>query len=223
MNFFLSLVSERGEAFFFGLATAPAHVEDKLNDAWLEFAVEKPCCEISEPVEEQKPADTLITSNSSDDEFQDAFLSLDEPDGTISKLKEPIKQAMDTLVKEWEKYAGGNDEKDSSPTCDHNIAAWHNVCRPYVYYVICIIFHRNNCGIYMIRNGIILILISFREERLRFWSDPDTELRLAKKTGVTVFRMGVDWTRIMPKEPVENLHDSVRSLTFFHLTGAINL
>ena len=24
--------------FFFGLATAPAHVEDNLNDSWLEFA-----------------------------------------------------------------------------------------------------------------------------------------------------------------------------------------
>lgn len=24
--------------FFFGLATAPAHVEDDLNDSWVEFA-----------------------------------------------------------------------------------------------------------------------------------------------------------------------------------------
>lgn len=28
------------------------------------------------------------------------------------------------------------------------------------------------------------------EERLRFWSDPDIELKLAKNTGVQVFRMG---------------------------------
>eukprot|EP00249_Psilotum_nudum_P018186 c26679_g2_i1 orf=130-900(+) len=28
--------------FFFALATAPAHVEDKLNDAWLQFAKETP-------------------------------------------------------------------------------------------------------------------------------------------------------------------------------------
>lgn len=37
---------------------------------------------------------------------------------------------------------------------------------------------------------------------MRFWSDPDTELKLAKDTGVQVFRMGIDWTRVMPEEPV---------------------
>ncbi|KAF9618681.1 hypothetical protein IFM89_002376 [Coptis chinensis] len=35
---------ENGEEsqFFFGLTTAPAHVEDKFNDAWLQFAEEQP-------------------------------------------------------------------------------------------------------------------------------------------------------------------------------------
>lgn len=47
------------------------------------------------------------------------------------------------------------------------------------------------------------------QERLKFWSDPDTELKLAKETGISVFRMGVDWTRIMPKEPTEDLKSSV--------------
>jgi beta-glucosidase/6-phospho-beta-glucosidase/beta-galactosidase len=51
--------------------------------------------------------------------------------------------------------------------------------------------------------------IDFREERLRFWSDPDTELKLAKDTGVSVFRMGIDWTRIMPEEPVNGLKETV--------------
>jgi beta-glucosidase/6-phospho-beta-glucosidase/beta-galactosidase len=38
---------------------------------------------------------------------------------------------------------------------------------------------------------------------------------LAKGTGVTVFRMGIDWSRIMPKEPVNGLKESVsRILTF---------
>ncbi|KAI3687026.1 hypothetical protein L1987_80716 [Smallanthus sonchifolius] len=46
------------------------------------------------------------------------------------------------------------------------------------------------------------------EERLRFWSDPDTELKLARDTGVKVFRMGIDWTRIMPKEPLNGLKES---------------
>lgn len=50
---------------------------------------------------------------------------------------------------------------------------------------------------------------------MRFWSDPDTELKLAKNTGATVFRMGVDWSRIMPQEPVNGLKESVsQSLTF---------
>ncbi|KAM3312505.1 hypothetical protein ACQJBY_032425 [Aegilops geniculata] len=47
------------------------------------------------------------------------------------------------------------------------------------------------------------------QERLKFWSDPDTELKLAKETGISVFRMGVDWTRIMPKEPTEDFKSSV--------------
>lgn len=60
-----------------------------------------------------------------------------------------------------------------------------------------------------LNNGFLWVKICVREERLRFWSDPDTELKLAKDAGVTVFRMGVDWTRIMPKEPTGELKDSV--------------
>lgn len=43
-----------------------------------------------------------------------------------------------------------------------------------------------------------------REERLKFWTQPNRELQLAKNTGITVFRMGIDWSRIMPKEPEGN-------------------
>nr|XP_007154420.1 hypothetical protein PHAVU_003G118100g [Phaseolus vulgaris]ESW26414.1 hypothetical protein PHAVU_003G118100g [Phaseolus vulgaris] len=35
------------------------------------------------------------------------------------------------------------------------------------------------------------------------------QIKLAKDTGVTVFRMGIDWTRIMPVEPVNSLNESV--------------
>lgn len=35
-------------------------------------------------------------------------------------------------------------------------------------------------------------------ERLRFWSQPETEFDLAKKLGVQSFRMGLDWGRVMP-------------------------
>lgn len=55
----------------------------------------------------------------------------------------------------------------------------------------------------------------FREERLRFWSEPDTELKLAKGTGVSVFRMGIDWSRIMPEEPVNGLKESVSLILFY--------
>jgi len=51
--------------------------------------------------------------------------------------------------------------------------------------------------------------ICFREDRLKFWSDPDKEVKLAKDTGVTVFRMGVDWSRIMPVEPTKGIKEAV--------------
>lgn len=47
------------------------------------------------------------------------------------------------------------------------------------------------------------------EQRLRFWSDPDTEIKLAQGTNVQVFRMGIDWTRIMPVEPLNGIEQSV--------------
>ncbi|MFI5346546.1 MAG: family 1 glycosylhydrolase [Elusimicrobiota bacterium] len=37
------------------------------------------------------------------------------------------------------------------------------------------------------------------EERLRFWSRPEIELDLAARTGVQVYRLGVDWGRVMPR------------------------
>lgn len=57
----------------------------------------------------------------------------------------------------------------------------------------------------------------FREERLRFWSDPDRELELAKGTGISVFRMGVDWSRIMQKEPINDLKETVSLIFTVHV------
>lgn len=37
------------------------------------------------------------------------------------------------------------------------------------------------------------------EKRLEFWTKPEIELDLAQKTGIEVYRMGVDWGRVMPK------------------------
>jgi beta-glucosidase/6-phospho-beta-glucosidase/beta-galactosidase len=36
------------------------------------------------------------------------------------------------------------------------------------------------------------------ERRLEFWTKPEVELDLAAKTGISVYRLGVDWGRVMP-------------------------
>ncbi|CAI9118917.1 OLC1v1020544C1 [Oldenlandia corymbosa var. corymbosa] len=166
---------EEGEkGFFFGLATAPAHVEDRLNDAWLEFAEKSPC-DKSEHRPSTLPPDPIIASASADGGSQPASLPTKEANKTI-KRKKQLKIAMEAEIRGFEKY---QELEESAPPdeCHHNVAAWHNVPHP--------------------------------EERLRFWSDPDTELNLAKDTGVQVFRMGIDWSRIMPVEPTNGVKDSV--------------
>ncbi|ESW26413.1 hypothetical protein PHAVU_003G118100 [Phaseolus vulgaris] len=151
------------EEFFFGLATAPAHVEDRLDDAWIRFAEEK-----SDDSNGRQTVDAVMASASGDGGSQRA--------ATSPRGRKPIKVAMEAMIRGFEKYLeveGKEGEVEPRP----NVTAWHNVPRP--------------------------------EERLRFWSDPETEIKLAKDTGVTVFRMGIDWTRIMPVEPVNSLNESV--------------
>ena len=45
---------------------------------------------------------------------------------------------------------------------------------------------------------------NFPEYRSGFWSHPEIELDLAQKTGVGVFKMGLDWQRLVPKNSFEN-------------------
>ncbi|KAK4737516.1 hypothetical protein R3W88_001213 [Solanum pinnatisectum] len=163
--------SEGEEGFFFGLATAPAHVEDRLNDAWLQFAENTESHEIQQP----QTADAIMGSATGDGGSQQAPLPQREGTKTI-KRKKSLKIAIEAQIRGFEKYI---EVEEPTPTeqCHHNVAAWHNVPHP--------------------------------EERQRFWSDPDTELKLAKNTGVQVFRMGVDWSRIMPEEPLGGLKETV--------------
>ncbi|EOD32601.1 hypothetical protein EMIHUDRAFT_122965, partial [Emiliania huxleyi CCMP1516] len=35
-------------------------------------------------------------------------------------------------------------------------------------------------------------------ERLHFWTDPEVDIKLAADTGVSVYRLGVDWGRLVP-------------------------
>ncbi|KAH0927768.1 hypothetical protein HID58_020024 [Brassica napus] len=140
--------------FFFGLATAPAHAEDDLDDAWIRFAKETPC---SAEDEEDKKA----------------------------KRKKKVKLAVGAITKGLAKNTQGKEDNtvaDSTPT--KNVAAWHNT-----------------------------------PHALKFWSDPDQEVKLAKDTGVTVFRMGVDYEAL---EHYKWILNRVRSngmkvmLTLFH-------
>ena len=39
------------------------------------------------------------------------------------------------------------------------------------------------------------------EDRLQFWSNPEIEIDLAASSGIKVFRMGVDWGRVVPSKP----------------------
>ncbi|KAK4265943.1 hypothetical protein QN277_026928 [Acacia crassicarpa] len=171
-------VDEEENGFFFGLATAPAHVEDRLDDAWIQFAEEQKPDGDSQQVKQQ--ADALMGSATGDGGSHQAASSR-QHDSTVKKRKKPLKVAMEAMIRGFEKYS--EEDEEEAPAAvpkeeqQHNVTAWHNVPHP--------------------------------EERLRFWSDPDTELKLAKDTGVTVFRMGIDWSRVMPTEPVNGLTESV--------------
>lgn len=122
-TFFLS----DGEVeFFFGLATAPAHVEDKLNDAWLQFAEEK-LGEVSE-FSQRQPADAILASAAGDGGSQPALSA--EAKETPNK-KKSLKIAMEAMIRGFEKLTEEQDE-DEAPIseCEHNVAAWHNVPHP---------------------------------------------------------------------------------------------
>ncbi|XP_072996036.1 beta-glucosidase-like SFR2, chloroplastic [Typha latifolia] len=163
------------EKFFFGLATAPAHVEDKLNDAWLQFAEEN-CSSDTKQTQNQQTVDALMASAVGDGGSQQASLPQNKQKSDDKERIKPLRVALEAMIRGYEKYADEEEPKISMEQ-SHNVAAWDNVPYP--------------------------------QERLRFWSDPDTELKLAKEAGISVFRMGIDWTRVMPKEPIEEHKDTV--------------
>lgn len=167
---FTSVLGPEDE-FFFGLATAPAHVEDRLDDAWIKFAEERPCDD-KENTNNTVPVDTLMASATADGGSQQASYSKVE-----SKKKKRLRIAMEAMIRGFDTHMDDGEDDNMNKESSHNVAAWHNVPHP--------------------------------KERLRFWSDPDVELKLAKDTGVTVFRMGIDWSRVMPKEPIDGLSGAV--------------
>ncbi|XBH55581.1 hypothetical protein VPH35_077644 [Triticum aestivum] len=170
-----SATAAEDDDFFFGLATAPAHVEDRLDDAWLQFATEQ-SVDDKESMRNQKQVDAVMASAGGDGGSQPSSRLRGDEKGTDGEKRKPLRVAMEAMLRGFEKFSEG-EESSGGDNCSHNVAAWHNVPCP--------------------------------QERLKFWSDPDTELKLAKETGISVFRMGVDWTRIMPKEPTEDFKSSV--------------
>lgn len=105
-----SVEGEKG--FFFGLATAPAHVEDRLNDAWLKFA-EESRCDQPESQKGSEPSDAIMGST----------------DKESNKKKKKKKIAMEALIRGFEKYEE-IEEPSSNEECHHAVAAWHNVPHP---------------------------------------------------------------------------------------------
>ena len=41
-------------------------------------------------------------------------------------------------------------------------------------------------------------------DRVQFWSRPEVEIRLAAEAGATVFRMGLDWARLVRMKRATN-------------------
>lgn len=115
------------EGFFFGLATAPAHVEDRLDDAWVQFAEEGPCDD-SKSAHSPEPADALMASATGDGGSQQAPAPTKEP-AKIKKRK-TVKIAMEAMIRGIEKYLVEEEESTTVVECSHNIAAWHNVPHP---------------------------------------------------------------------------------------------
>lgn len=46
--------------------------------------------------------------------------------------------------------------------------------------------------------------VDFPEQRLRFWSEPESELDWAQSTGIKTLRIGLDWGRLVPNEPASS-------------------
>lgn len=124
--------SEGENRFFFGLATAPAHVEDRLNDAWIQFAEEEKPSDDSKEV--KQPADAVIGSAAGDGGSHQAASARQHDDEVRKKSKKPLKVAMEAMIRGFEKYA----EEDTAPPPadvpkeEHNykVTAWHNVSHP---------------------------------------------------------------------------------------------
>ena len=104
-------------------------MEDRLDDAWLQFAEEHPCAN-PENTKNPQPADALMASATADGGSQQASLAKDEPKSAGEKvMKKPLKISMEAMIRGFEKYLE-EDEGNTDKECSHMVAAWHNVPHP---------------------------------------------------------------------------------------------
>lgn len=114
--------------FFFGLATAPAHVEDRLEDAWLQFATET-SCDDNGNVRDQRPVDALMASAAGDGGSQQSWRSIGGENIGDREQRKPLRVAMEAMLRGFEILAESG-ESAGGDNCSHNVAAWHNVPCP---------------------------------------------------------------------------------------------
>lgn len=109
--------------FFFGLATAPAHAEDRLDDAWLHFASdESEQSSSDEAGPTRQPADALMASVAGDGGSHPAHPF------RKGKGAKPLKIAMEAVLRGFDKIV--EEPHDQPLASNHNVAAWHNVPKP---------------------------------------------------------------------------------------------
>lgn len=102
-------------------------MEDRLNDAWLQFAEETPC-EQSKSSNESQLADALLASATGDGGTQQAPVLPKAASQTIKRRKS-LKIAMEAKIRGFEKYIEV-EESVPAEACHHTVAAWHNVPHP---------------------------------------------------------------------------------------------
>ncbi|KAL6522922.1 Glycosyl hydrolase 1 [Orobanche hederae] len=126
-EFNINPTSEGEKGFFFGLATAPAHIEDRLNDAWLQFAEENPCGQ-PESQKDTEPVHAVMSSAADDGGSQQAPLPHKEANKS-TKIMKKVKIAMEASIRGFEKYEE-IEEPNWNKGCHHTVASWHNVPHP---------------------------------------------------------------------------------------------
>ena len=126
--------AEGENGFFFGLATAPAHVEDRLNDAWIQFAEGNAGDAEGQGV--KQPVDALMGSAAGDGGSHQAGSSPRLADKQVKKGKKPLKVAMEAMIRGFEKYIEvegqeeEEEEKEKEEEHHPKVTAWHNVPHP---------------------------------------------------------------------------------------------